>query len=188
MMNKLLRIVALCFATAMFLLLVGCASKRQLNRTPEDTLNVEITVTQTASYCGGARPSEEILQELNSPIPSANTKVFIGRGVENAGHGVILETVTDVDGKVRVELPSGDYYLVFETKTIENKTKLLGAYREETAYYSAMDVDCLENWFKQPDFVFSVEKNKSKSVVVNKHIPCSWSAIPCVDYRGPLPP
>lgn len=188
MINKFLRNVALCFATAMLLLVVGCKSNKQLNPPREDTLNVEITVTQTASYCGGARPSEEILQELNSPTPSANTKVFIGRGAENTGHGFILETATDVDGKVRVELPSGDYYLVFETKTIENKTKLLGAFREETAYYSAMDVDCLEIWFKQPDFFFSVEKNKSKSVVVNKHIPCSWSAIPCVDYRGPLPP
>lgn len=187
-MHTIARLYFFAIAFFMVILLSGCVSGRKKNPSRNELFKVEVMITQTTSYCGGARPSEEILQDLNTLRPAPGLKFFIGKGDSNNGSDFVTSSITDESGKAVVELSEGNYYLVFEDKTEANKKTLLTSYRTETRDYSAIDVSCLEAWFVAPEATFDVQKNKVRPVVLNHHIPCSWSAVPCVEYRGPLPP
>jgi hypothetical protein len=39
--------------------------------------SVTLTLTRTESYCGGMEPPEDLIQELNTPKPVLNKKVFV---------------------------------------------------------------------------------------------------------------
>lgn len=168
--------------------LLSCISGKKKNSSTDELYKVEVMVTQTSSYCGGARPSEEILQELNTLKPASGLTIYIGKGNSNHGVDFVVSSKTDELGKVSVELSEGIYYIVFDNKTAAYKESLLTTYGTETKDYSAIDITCLESWFATPEITFHVQKNNLRTIVLNHHIPCSWSAIPCVNYRGPLPP
>jgi hypothetical protein len=54
------------------LLFFGCLAQQK----PQARL-VSGEVTQTSSYCGGARPSDEMVQEQNRPKPYGGKKFYI---------------------------------------------------------------------------------------------------------------
>lgn len=165
----------------------GCGSNQSVSKGKGPTTEVQVQITKTSSYCGGARPSDEMVKDLETPKPASEVRFFIGSGGVNQGKEFVLEGKTDKHGHAVVKLPAGQYYLVFEDKTLDSKNNLLKTYGNETRHYSAIDKSCLEDWFKQPESSFSVER-RPLVIEVNQHIPCSWQAVPCADYHGPLPP
>jgi hypothetical protein len=71
------------------------------------------TVTATYSYCGGARPSDEMLAELNRPKPMAEKKLFVKAGNSNSKNEAIIKSFnTDAYGRFNIELPKGTYCII----------------------------------------------------------------------------
>ena len=172
---------------------VFCMSTLQVQNNIKPKLKkikVSGTVTQTSSYCGGARPSNEMLASLTEPKPFAHKKLFIKRGKTNdMSKAAVAEVTTDSLGNFSIALPMGDYCIVDEMKSSKkNYDDILAKYGKETQYYSAVDAACLKEWFSKPDAVFTVGKEQVKNISVSYHHPCSWNGIPCVQYHGPLPP
>lgn len=76
--------------------------------TPKDSLSVFYgTITNTQSYCGGARPPEELLKELATPKPYGNRSLVFFHSGSKKEYGF----TTDEHGHYEVELPIGKYEL-----------------------------------------------------------------------------
>ena len=139
------------------------------------------TVTATYSYCGGARPSEEMLAELKRPKPMAEKKLFIKTGNSNSKNNQALKSfITDADGHFTIELEKGLYCIVEENKSAGFKIPVADADHK-------WDMDCLTKAYEQCDYQLNISSKPTDTITINFSIPCEWNK-PCVQYTGPLPP
>lgn len=156
----------------------------------EKASNVHIQLTTTASYCGGAYPSDETLAQLRTPKPESQVKIFIRKGSENdLSKPVFKEDVSDASGKISLFLPPGTYAVVYANKADSTHYKsLLSTFHTTTQYRTKIDKACLDAWVKKPELVITVTANEAVESTLNRHVNCSWNSVPCSGYTGPLPP
>ena len=70
-----------------------------------------------AIYCGGAAPSEELLNYLATERPSANSKFYIRKGnINKPGEEIYKVIHTDANGFFTTELPKGKYIAITAEK------------------------------------------------------------------------
>ena len=174
-----------------FFLFASCIGI-QTSQKESGKVKVSGTVTQTFSYCGGARPSNEMLAKLAEPNPFSNKVLVILKGNKNdftCNSRWNLAINSDSIGNFSAVLEPGEYCIVDEFKSNQtNYDDILKKYATESTNYSAVDPKCLKDWFSTPDAVFTVTKSGVKDLSIVYHHPCSWRSIPCVNYHGPLPP
>lgn len=154
-----------------------------------DIFLVNGTVTQSFSYCGGMRPTDEDYYEMTRAKPMSGT-FFIRRGLFNDVNEKIIDTiVSDAHGKFSIQLPKGEYCIIGHDRLDSNYVKsILKNHSKPTQYYSAADSNCLYRWLKSPLTYFKLDSVETTSISWDIHHPCSWDDIICVDYFGPLPP
>ncbi|MEW6470070.1 MAG: hypothetical protein AB1458_14175 [Bacteroidota bacterium] len=140
------------------------------------------------AYCGGARPTQEILEKIKEPKPVVNTKFYVRKDTFNdVSQPVLLEFTTDSSGNFGISLPPGKYCIVNDQKKDKAYTEdLKKKYAVATEWYEAADAACLEEWLRTPDAVLIVNGDV-KDFVITWYDRCSWY-LPCVNYTGPLPP
>ncbi|MFN3404112.1 MAG: prealbumin-like fold domain-containing protein [Cytophagaceae bacterium] len=176
-----------------YLLLISCSFLLFLNcLQKQKKYIVKGRVTFTSSYCGGAAPTDEILELHQRQQPLANKTLYIRQGKENNTAKKIISTIiTDSKGEFQISLPPGNYVVVDDRKRDKNLfNQILKDHSQETEYYYKTDIVCLQDWIKTPDATFCIT-GKEKSflpVEINYHLPCSWGSVPCTQYTGPLPP
>jgi hypothetical protein len=162
-----------------FFLLIIATMSSCAQRKPK-LYKVSGIVTATYSYCGGARPSDEMLAELNRPKPLADKKLFIKTGSSNSkSNSAIKEFTTDADGHFTIALEKGTYCIVEENKSASMIIPASDANHK-------WDVNCLTKEYERCDFQLNINKQPD-SISINFLIPCEWNK-PCVTYTGPLPP
>jgi hypothetical protein len=154
------------------------------------TYKVSGSVMKSGAFCGGARMPNDVLAEITKPKPQAIKKMYVKKGKENIfSEPVFLEFITDSLGKFSISLPPGTYCIIDEFKlNRSNYEEILKKYEKETQYYSAVDPVCLEGWFKMADLLVEVTAADQQNADLIYAGTCSWNAIPCVMYTGPLPP
>ena len=145
-------------------------------------------ITGTSNYCGGARPSDEMLADIATPKPIPNKKIYIKKGEINSFKNKILLTlITDSAGKFQAKLPPGKYLIVDgDKKDMTYYNQLLKEHKEQTKNFDAVDSTCLNEWYLKPDFTFEVKHTEIKNISVNYHKACF--NLPCIQFRGPYPP
>jgi hypothetical protein len=166
------------------LLLVSCSGKKKETTSYHGFSGM---VTQTNSYCGGARPSEEILEEYNKPKPYAGKVLHVREGKNNASGGkVVLRIVTNDSGYFSGSLPPGSYCIVQEEQLKPlNISGIKGAKDKPLA----VDSNCLDKWWSGSLATFQVPRNDTSGILINFHHPCFVSGdVPCIRYVGPMPP
>jgi hypothetical protein len=175
---------------AVVLICLGVAGCRLRKPNKNSETLIEFKLSRRGVYCGGARPSEEMLAQLEELVPLENFQFFIKEGTtNNPDEAAIFSSITDDEGLAFVNLKPGTYLLIFEDKldwTQYNHWKLEFAQAQES--FGAMDTLCLREWIKQPEAVFTVVRDSSNMVEVVRWEKCFWNNIPCVEYRGSLPP
>jgi hypothetical protein len=166
---------------------MGC---RKLKSLSTRDVVVEFHLQKTATYCGGARPSDEMLAELSIPKPLADYQFYIKAGdVNDPDVPALFSSFTDDAGLAYVPLKPGKYLVVFEDKqdwTQYNAWKKM--YSESSSNHSPIDTTCLLQWIKQPEFVFEVVADSACKVEFTKVQKCFWNEVPCLDYTGSIPP
>jgi hypothetical protein len=55
-------------------LVAGCGSNQSVSKGKGPTTEVQVQITKTASYCGGARPSDEVVKDLETPKPAVRSE------------------------------------------------------------------------------------------------------------------
>jgi len=144
-------------------------------------LMVSGTITQTSDYCGGAAPSEALLQMLRTPQALEGKKIFVRKGTANdASKKVITETLSDANGNFKLQLPAGVYCLVFEDKSSDFKTP-------QNDKNNTWDEACLKAKYAKCEYTFTLKNKFIEGVKVNYHKLCSFRN-PCSKYSGPTPP
>lgn len=173
-------------------LLIACSNSKGVEVSDKqiEKLDVVIQATTTQAYCGGAKPSEETLAELNTPKPASNVKIYLRKGASNnIENAVDYEFTTDNSGEVKTSLPAGKYSIVFENKKDRaTYNDLIEKYGKETSYQTAIDTSCLSKFFAESNAVLIVDENKENTISVNRMMRCQWTRIPCSNYKGELPP
>ncbi len=129
------------------------------------TANMELIYHEP--YCGGARPTDEILAEAQKPKPYAGRKLIL---VSKTGK---VDTVTtDLNGKLKLKLKKGEYHL-FEAWRFYKLT-YNGAPVEQ------FDKTCLIKEWEKATVEISVTRKKTKITFKNElQNYCDWST-PCL--------
>lgn len=173
-------------------IMLACSNSKSVKKADNqaEQFDVVIEATTTQAYCGGAKPSEEVLKELNTPAPAPNVKLYLRKGeVNNIENEVDYEFVTDDKGEIKTHLPAGTYSIVFEEKKDQSSfNNLIEKYGKETSYQTAIDTTCLKKFFREPNAILEVKKNQENIITVNRMKRCQWTRIPCSNYKGELPP
>lgn len=153
---------------------------------PAPLQRVNVQITSTTSFCGGARiqDDEQVLLQLQSPKPYAHQVFYLRRGATNSLRKAI-RVVTDSNGCFQVKLKPGKYCLLYKTQLQKPDTLKFNS----TNDYEFTGIDCLNNWWLQGFQIITVG-SKPVKLSFNIHFPCFMNPIeqPCLQYIGPYPP
>jgi hypothetical protein len=141
--------------------------------------NCTIKVTSTKDYCGGARPSEELLENLRQPKPLPATTFYVIAGLQNKKDvKVIKKVITDSNGKFRLKLRKATYSIISEEQMQPFQTN------PSIAYYT-WDLSCLRKKWQEP--LLKLQIGTTKNATINIHSNCFFN-LPCGTFTGALPP
>lgn len=148
-------------------------------------VTVKGKLTQTSTYCGGARPTEEMLSEYSTPKPYANKVFYVRKGKVNSTKAeVITSFTTDANGEFSFQITPGTYSIIQEKQLKKLNSKDL-----KSDNYVKVDAKCMKAWWTKPFYLLEV---KTENVTIpdwNIHHKCFVSGdIPCMNYEGPMPP
>ena len=154
----------------LLIFLIGGSSFKSLSQNKTNSFyNISGIVTQTSSFCGGMPPKKEVLQELLSPKPFSEKKLFVKKGKKNSLKQIIIKEIkTDSDGSFNLSLPAGTYCIVEELKT--KKIKL--------STNTIRERKCMEKQWTNCDYTFRLPDDKNKSIKINYHHYCDGQS-PC---------
>lgn len=166
--------------------LLAFVSQKAKPHKPVKTYLVKIRVTQTSGYCGGAAPSQEMIQELNTPKAYAYQTFYLRPGSKNSlNFKSLIKVKTDSTGTIRTRLKPGTYVLLFTSMVNKPDTSKF----KNNNSYEFMGTECLNAWWSKGWQVITIQ-SKNNDLSFNIHFPCFTDPIngPCMDYRGPYPP
>lgn len=127
---------------------------------------IKLELKQLHEYCGGARPSPEMLAKYEKPWPYANKKLIMV-----SSEGKIDSVQTDAKGKVTLKLKNGVYKL-YEPWRYHKRTP------DGTAAEN-FDKECLEKQWDKVDVEIEIKKRKSKITKNIDNAFCPYK-IPCL--------
>lgn len=155
---------------------------------------LQLHVTNTAAYCGGADPGPE---GMPRPMPwrgsffvRAATPDSTGRMASNDLLRPIIDTIsTDGKGRAIMEIPPG-HYLLLDQEHVDDRyyEKLLKDHAKPTMYTDPIDTACLRRWLQRPFGVITIDRGDTTAVELPLFERCPWYSTPCMNYFGPLPP
>ncbi len=166
------------FIYGIFFALIAC-SKPHTSRMGQSIVGL---VQQRDQYCGGARLPQEKLDELTKPRPFPNKTFYIRKGtINDARNEVVAQFTTDNKGLFSITLPAGTYAILVEEqlRPIDKE--------QYSADNHKVDEKCLEEWWKKPYYVLTVEgASPPDSLHFQFTHRCHLTTdIPCITYNGP---
>ena len=154
-----------------------CVTTKQKLKT---TFQVTGSIMQTVSYCGGAQPTQAMLDSFNTPKGIAFGKLFVKLGGMNKEEVKIIDSiVADANGNFSIYLPAGNYCLVEEWKSKPFILPLNNANQ-------TVDSICYKKLYNTCDFELRIASKNINNVKVVFHRTCFFNK-PCISYHGPLP-
>lgn len=168
------------------LVLVCSFTKAQVTKSKKEIVHtISGKVTQTSSYCGGAMPTEEILQEMSKPVPYAGKVFYVRKGsVNNIKMPIVLSFTVNAKGEFSIDLPPGQYCLIQKEQV---KTLNMKNYKSTTDLQ--IDENCLKEWWAKPYYAFQITDKNITDLKFNFYHACFVNSdIPCIEYVGPMPP
>ena len=103
-----------CSAFCLILIASSCSATKKSS----DNMIISGVITHTRTYCGGAAPSEQLLDEYRTPTPLSGLILSIKQGPKNSmDKPIIAEVITDEKGMFKTSLPPGEYILLIPSQT-----------------------------------------------------------------------
>jgi hypothetical protein len=163
-------------------------SQKRINKSSHFSI-VKGIVNQTNSYCGGARPPDDLLKELAKPKPLTNYKLYIKKNTPSIIDAIIMDSViTDKNGRFALKMPKGNYIFVDSIyKDREHYNQMVRLILNDNENYSNLDTNCLLNRFNTPLLDFKITRKNQLLKPIRIHRNCDYNKIPCVNYKGALP-
>lgn len=141
-------------------------------------------VMHTRAYCGGAAPSEQMLNSYRTPTPLPSLKLYLRGGRTNiVTRPVIDSTMTDAEGRFTFNVPNGEYCILTKSRI---KPPVAANYDSNT--FEIVE-DCIDEWIVVCDATFSVADQDVEGLGLTLHKECFKEDFnPCIRYIGPMPP
>ncbi len=166
-------------------LLTSCANTHMAEKNKCDLIKVSGTITKSGTYCGGMRPSDDVLESIRMTRPYSGFTIYVRRGEHNDVNSPIIDsTITDENGAFQLSLPKGTYVLISSIQ----KDKSILTQIEQNQNIEISNSECLNNWWNNGlQKIDSNQTTHSFSIHYTKKcfLP---EGIPCLQYTGPLPP
>jgi hypothetical protein len=152
---------------------------------PSTYYTVSGSVNLTGSYCGGAAPSEEILEGIRKPSPYIGKVFYVRKGKTNdLKQPIVLKFKTDSLGKFSFKLPVGVYCIIQE----EQKASFSKINYPKTGNIS-VDKTCLLDWWKKPYSILEIKDKSITELEFKFEKRCFIPGdVPCLTFNGPFPP
>jgi hypothetical protein len=149
------------------------------NKGNDSTVTVSGTIYIQKAYCGGARPSEEMVQGLRQPA-SNFTLYYKTNDLVTIEHVSTIDSVkTDSAGHYTLRLHKGQFCF-FE------KWKMDRLSIPKDDKFNHWDSVCYLQQYQTCDFSINIQSDTSQAnIILQRH--CPWNT-PCNNYTGPLPP
>ena len=150
----------------------------------KDSFIISGKVTQTSSYCGGAKPPQELLDRLATPVAYPHKKFYIRKGKVNSTKArIVTSFISDSIGTFSIRLAPGIYSIILEEQLYKIKAC------KYTKQYQQVDNRCLQQWWAKPYYLLEVKDNNNTELNFNFHKRCYIPGdVPCITYTGPLHP
>jgi hypothetical protein len=149
---------------------------------PTYTLTGKILMVE--SYCGGAAPSRELLEEIKKPKPCLEKHFFLKKGEANSAKNPVIDVINvDSTGSFSIQLKQGTYCIIqdFQTKPIQ-----LENYKTNSSFQYQGD-DCMRKYWA--DCYQTIElKENINDLIITVYKKCFGDGNPCMNYIGPMPP
>lgn len=179
------------FLLLSFLLMTNTSCAQKKSRTKMIAQEVEIHLTYTSSYCGGAAPPEGMLEEYARPKPYPSKIVFFRKDSNILSSPILLTQKSDSLGFLKVKLPPGKYVIVDEKKKDKKLyDEICSKYKNGYENTGPVDKTCLLKYMNSSDLIIvvrPVQNTKKQIFTLNYHQDCNWAKIPCASYTGMLP-
>lgn len=157
-------------------------AKKPTPALPTFTLSGKILLVE--SYCGGAAPSKELLDEIRNPKPCLEKYFFIKKGDANSAKNPVIDVINvDSTGQFSFQLKQGSYCIIqdFQTKPIN-----LEKYKTGNNFEYQGD-DCMRKYWA--DCYQTIElKENINDLIITVYKKCFGDGNPCMIYTGPMPP
>ena len=98
-------------AAAVTTIATDTATATAIDTTAERLFTTRLEFTFTSSYCGGARPTEEIIANKNTPRPLRNSTLLL----KNHFNGKSYSCTTNDDGVCQTSITEGKYDIYLTT-------------------------------------------------------------------------
>ncbi len=153
---------------------------------------LELSITSTSQYCGGAAPPQELQDNLAKPKPLENKVIYVRKDKNDLSTPILYTLTTDLNGRASLKLAPGKYTFVDASKKDRLLyDALLIKHKEATGQAGPIDPKCLLEYMTNPDFEVIIPKTKKKAtkkVGFNYFLSCNWAGVPCAEFRGQYPP
>lgn len=173
------------FTAVLIVLVYSCKNNKSLTKS-SDSNSFLITgkVSQTFSYCGGARPTQEILDRFATPKDYPNKIFYIRNGNKNDTIAkIVAKFITKEDGTFSFHLKPGTYSII-----LEEQLSIINA-SDYVTQNQIVDEKCLMEWWKKPYYILEVTDKDIFNLNFTFHHRCYIkSDIPCITYTGPKHP
>ena len=148
------------------------------------TFNLSGQILIVESYCGGAAPSRELLEEVRSPKPCLEKYFFLKKGDANSAKNPVIDVINvDSTGRFSFKLKQGSYCVIqdFQTKPIQ-----LENYKTSNNFDYQGD-DCMRKYWADCYQTIDLKENIN-DLIITVYKKCFGNGNPCMIYTGPMPP
>jgi hypothetical protein len=171
-----MKIISISIAVILF----SCGIKKQHSNSSKK-LEVKGTIQTHQPYCGGAKPSEEMMK--GTTTFSANQTFYLKPGLSHVKETpVFMSFQTDENGQFEIKIPAGDYVVLSQDK-IDSFETYLKKYKVTSTYVEYLGEDCSKRNYDAADFILRVKSDTT--VVYTYKSKCHTGTNPCVRYTGP---
>jgi len=141
------------FSAVIMVSVLGCTTQKN-GTSNSSAIEVNLNVTITSNYCGGAAPSDKMVEGLKAPKKFSNQNFHIStkKGLEEN----MKEVKTSAAGNLKTSLNKGTYYVFLPQKI--------------SAKHSSKDrseKECID-WKNTPNGTFVVSDDSNVSFNIHK--------------------
>lgn len=171
------------FITGVLLVSVFVSQAQTKKTTKYFTVSGQVKIS--ASYCGGAAPSEEMLEELKRERPYIGKTFYVRVGrVNDLKKAIVLKFKTDSSGKFSLKLSPGTYCIIQA-----EQVNALNYKKYSSTSSLTIDKACLSEWWKKPYRVLEVKDKAISGLHFSFQKRCFIEGdLPCLTFNGPFPP
>ena len=164
---------------------ISCSLKKSqtesttVNQITKLEFNTELTITKSIPYCGGARPTEDMLNRFEFV-----TTHFILIDENN----IKKEVKSNSKGIINLQLPKGKYHLKEVSKNMPFEKFYSFQSNDKGKYIEVGKRDCYNKWWKKNVINFEIIEPSKLLKASGKLYSNCYTKNPCDRYTGPQRP